>query len=76
MSKVTNRIAELREARDWHRTVVAAACNVGEKTVYRWETGESKIPSDLIPVLAALFDVSERHIMGWDREPTPTAKAA
>jgi transcriptional regulator with XRE-family HTH domain len=75
MSKVDNRLAELREQRDWHRTVVAASCNVGEKTVYRWETGESQVPSNLIPALADLFDVSPEHLMGWDHEPA-TSKAA
>ena len=68
MSEVTNRIAELRETRGWHRTVVAAACNVGEKTVYRWETGESKVPSDLIPRLADLFEVTPEFLMAWDGE--------
>jgi transcriptional regulator with XRE-family HTH domain len=75
-SNAGNRLAELRQARDWRRSVVAAEFNLSEKTIYRWESGEQPIPSDVIPTLAALFDVSEVHLMGWDREPTPTSKAA
>lgn len=68
MSAQGNRLAELREARDWHRTKVAACFeNVREKTVYRWEVGEVPIPSDFIPVLAELFEVTPEYLMGWDR---------
>jgi transcriptional regulator with XRE-family HTH domain len=67
MSAAANRLAALREARKWHRTKVAAEFNVAEKTVYRWEVGDTSIPSDFIPHLASMFDVSEAHLMGWDR---------
>jgi transcriptional regulator with XRE-family HTH domain len=77
MSGNGNRLAELREARGWHRTKIAAAFeNVREKTVYRWEAGEVAIPSDAIPVLAAMFEVAPEYLMGWDREPAATGKAA
>lgn len=78
MSKpeAANRIAELREARAWHRTVVAAQFNVGERTIHRWENGESAVPSDLIPRLAALFDVSPEFLMGWDRTPLDSGSKA
>jgi transcriptional regulator with XRE-family HTH domain len=76
MSGTGNRLAELREAREWHRSKVGAQFNVGDRTVYRWETGETPIPSELIPDLAALFEVSAEHLMGWDREPAETGKAA
>ncbi len=72
----TNRLAELREARAWNQTVVAAECNVGERTVRRWETGETAIPSEQIPRLAALFDVTPEYLMGWDRVPAGTGEAA
>jgi transcriptional regulator with XRE-family HTH domain len=75
MSESQNRLAELREAREWHRSKVAGAFNVGERTVQRWENGETPVPSDLIPALAKLFGVSTDHLMGWDREPV-TGKAA
>jgi transcriptional regulator with XRE-family HTH domain len=73
MSTTANRLAELRESRDWHRTKVAAAFNVGEKTVYRWEVGETAIPSDFIPDLANLLEVTPDHLMGWDRAETEAA---
>jgi transcriptional regulator with XRE-family HTH domain len=71
-----NRLAELRQARDWHRTVIAAEFNLSEKTISRWESGEVAIPSDCIPRLADLFDVSPEHLMGWDREPVTQGEVA
>lgn len=73
MTKSVNRIQELREARSWHRTVIGAAFNVGERTVRRWESGEIAVPSDLIPGLADLFGVTPEYLMGWDRQPIETA---
>ncbi len=77
MSTVGNRLAELREAKDWRRTVIAAEFNLSEKTVYRWETGESAIPSDFIPQLAEMLGTTRDHLMGWDQEPaSASGKAA
>jgi transcriptional regulator with XRE-family HTH domain len=74
-AKAENRLAELREARDWRRSVVAAEFNLSEKTISRWESGEQPIPSDVIPRLADLFDVTPEHLMGWDRESSTKAAA-
>lgn len=76
MTKSVNRIQELREARDWHLTVVGAEFNVSERTVRRWESGEVPVPVDFVPRLAALFDVTPEHLMGWDRIPASSGKAA
>jgi transcriptional regulator with XRE-family HTH domain len=73
MSTTGNRLAELRGERNWHRSKVAGAFNVGERTVYRWETGETPIPSDLIPALSALFEVTPEYLMGWDRNDSKAA---
>jgi transcriptional regulator with XRE-family HTH domain len=68
-----NRLRDLRKARKWSLAKVAAAFdNVTEKTVYRWETEETSIPSDFIPTLSALFEVDHAELMGWDRQPTST----
>lgn len=77
MSTSGNRLAELREARAWHRTKIAAAFDgISEKTVYRWETGETAIPSDFIPVLAEVLEVSPAHLMGWDHADSPATPEA
>jgi transcriptional regulator with XRE-family HTH domain len=73
MTASANRLAELREARGLRRSVVAAQFEVGERTVYRWETGATPVPSSLIPHLAEFFNVSPEYLMGWDRD---DAKAA
>lgn len=77
MSLIPNRLAALREAKDWHRSKVGATFNVGDRTIARWENGETPIPSDSIPLLAEMFDVTPEYLMGWDRESaSTTAKAA
>jgi transcriptional regulator with XRE-family HTH domain len=68
MTKFVNRISVLREARGWHRTVIAAEFNIGERTVRRWENGEVEIPSTVIPRLADMFDVTPEYLMAWDRQ--------
>ena len=68
MTDSVNRISVLRKQRGWHRTVIAAEFNIGERTVQRWEAGETPVPSTVIPALAALLDVTPEYLMGWDRE--------
>jgi repressor LexA len=76
MSKLINRLAELREAKGWTQTFVAAERGVSERTVSRWETGVTPIPSDQVPALAEMFEVTPEWLMGWDRIPaTPKAAA-
>jgi DNA-binding transcriptional regulator YiaG len=72
MTNSVNRIQELREARGWHRSVVAAKFNVGERTIRRWEDEATAVPSTAIPVLADIFETSPEYLMGWDRDSTPT----
>ena len=69
MTKSVNRVQGLRESRNWHRTVIAAPFNASERTVRRWENGEVDVPSDVIPQLAQMFDVSPECLMGWDPVP-------
>jgi transcriptional regulator with XRE-family HTH domain len=72
MSSTSNRLAELREAREWHRSRIGAMFNVGDRTVARWENGESPIPSTAIPQLAELFEVTPEFLMAWDHEGAKT----
>lgn len=47
------------------RTQVAAELGVSERTVYRWETGETSVPDDQKLALSELFGVSVPWLMGW-----------
>jgi len=76
MTDFVNRIESLRKAKGWHRTVIAAEFNVGERTVMRWEAGTTSVPSDYIPRLAEMFDVSPAQLMGWDRSDSPAPQKA
>jgi transcriptional regulator with XRE-family HTH domain len=65
----TNRIASLRAASGLTRSDVAARLGLkSERTVYRWETGESGVPDASKLELAAMFGVSVAWLMGWEGE--------
>jgi transcriptional regulator with XRE-family HTH domain len=65
----TNRIASLRAASGMSRTQVAARLGLkSERTVYRWETGESGIPDGMKFELAKLFGCSVPWLMAWEDE--------
>ena len=40
---------------------------ISERTIRRWENGETPIPVDRLPELAVIFGCSIEHLMGWDR---------
>jgi DNA-binding transcriptional regulator YiaG len=64
-----NRVSQLRATSDLTRSDVAARLGLkSERTVYRWESGESQIPDATKLVLADMFGVTVAHLMGWDRE--------
>lgn len=72
-----NRIEALREEAGVSRVELAVLCGMGEATIRRWERGETSIPDEAKLVIANRFGVSPEHLMGWDRESTPTpVKAA
>lgn len=65
-----NRVAELRQAQvpPMSPTGLADRLGVRERTVYRWERGESGIPDEKKLALAELFGVSVLWLMGWEEE--------
>jgi transcriptional regulator with XRE-family HTH domain len=65
----TNRIASLRAASNLSRSDIAARLGLkSERTVYRWETGESSIPDAMKFQLAEMLGVSVAWMMGWEGE--------
>lgn len=73
----TNRIREAREAAGISRAELAAKISstyggrkgepVSERTVYRWEIGETQIPEKQWARLAEVLRVSASHLLGLDR---------
>lgn len=61
-----NRLTALREAADLLPVDVASRLRVTERTVYRWERGESAIPDRHKLALAELFGVSVAWLMRWE----------
>lgn len=72
----SNRLAELRRSCEMSIAELAVLCDVGHRTIERWERGETGIPDEQKRVLCLHFSVSIEHLMGWDREPSETGKAA
>jgi transcriptional regulator with XRE-family HTH domain len=65
----TNRLSQLRTASGLSRTDVAARLGLKtERTVYRWETGESGIPDATKLELARMFGVSVAWLMNWPED--------
>jgi transcriptional regulator with XRE-family HTH domain len=63
-----NRIAQLRGASGLSRQDVATRLGVSERTVYRWETGESSVPDVTKLELAGMFGVSVAWLLGWESD--------
>jgi transcriptional regulator with XRE-family HTH domain len=67
MSPATpNRLARLREIQGLSRTDIGSRLGVSERTVYRWERGETPIPDDHKLELADLFGTSVVWLMQWE----------
>jgi transcriptional regulator with XRE-family HTH domain len=65
----SNRLSELRAEHNLSRPDVAAKLGLkSERTVRRWETGESGIPDASKLKLAEMFGVSVSGLMGWDED--------
>jgi transcriptional regulator with XRE-family HTH domain len=71
-----NRLTDLREEAEMSPAALADLVGVGETQVRRWEKGDALIPTKHLAVITARFDVSADHLLGLDREPATTAKAA
>lgn len=77
MSDEPNRITKLRTASGLSRPGVADRLGVTERTVYRWENGETAIPDHHKRALALLFGgVTIEHLMGWEDQSSSTGVAA
>lgn len=64
-----NRLKELRQEKKLSQKELADYLGVNEKTISRWENGESTIKSDKAKALADHFGVSVGYLLGYsDKE--------
>lgn len=61
-----NRLKPLREGLGWDRERLGAYLGVSERTIYRYEAGETRISDADKARLCDLFGVSLDHLMGFD----------
>ncbi len=63
-----NRLKELRKEKKLSQKEIAEFLEINEKTVSRWENGESTIKSDKAQALADYFGVSVGYLLGYSDE--------
>jgi transcriptional regulator with XRE-family HTH domain len=69
----SNRLTILRQANKWSQRELAQRLapkpngqHLHERTICRWEAGESQIPDERKAELADVFGVSVAWLMGWE----------
>lgn len=60
-----NKLKELRKAKKISQNTLASFLGVNEKTISRWENGESQINSKKVEKLADYFGVSVAYLLGY-----------
>ena len=63
-----NRLKELRKDKKISQTTLAKLLNVNEKTISRWENGESNIKPEKAQQLADFFGVSVGYLLGYSEK--------
>lgn len=77
-----NRLKEIREEQQVERLDIrnhlrAIGLPVSEDTVYRWDENRGgPIPTKYIQPLACFLEADPAYLMGWDRQPIESGKAA
>lgn len=64
-----NRLRELRQREGSSQSKIAKLLKINEKTVSRWEKGESQIKPDKAQALADHFKVSVGYLLGYRENP-------
>lgn len=64
-----NRLKELRKEKKLSQKELADYLGINEKTISRWENGESTIKSDKAQKLADFFGVNIGYLLGNDEKP-------
>lgn len=64
-----NRLKEIRQEKKLSQKELADYLGINEKTISRWENGESTIKSDKAQALAEHFGVSVGYLLGYETNP-------
>ena len=64
-----NRLRGLRKGKDLNQTQVAAVLRISQRGYSKYETGENKIPPEVLLRLADLYGVSVDYLLGRDETP-------
>ncbi|NQP27536.1 helix-turn-helix transcriptional regulator [Streptococcus suis] len=64
-----NRLKELRQEKKLSQKELADYLGINEKTISRWENGESTIKSDKAQALADHFGVNTAYLLGYSDSP-------
>ena len=64
-----NRLKELRKEKKLSQKEIAKEMSISEKTLSRWENGESQIKPEKAQQLADYFGVSVGYLLGYDEVP-------
>ncbi|HEM4813137.1 TPA: helix-turn-helix transcriptional regulator, partial [Streptococcus suis] len=70
-----NRLKELRQEKKLSQKELADYLGINEKTISRWENGESTIKSDKAQALADHFGVPVGYLLGYDVKLSDAKKA-
>ena len=64
-----NRLRGLRKGKDLNQTQVAAVLRISQRGYSKYETGENKIPPEVLLRLADFYGVSVDYLLGRDETP-------
>ena len=65
-----NRLKELRQEKKLSQKEIAKEMSISEKTLSRWENGESQIKPEKAQQLAKYFGVSVGYLLGYEEAKT------
>ena len=64
-----NRLRGLRKGKDLNQTQIAAVLRISQRGYSKYETGENKIPPEVLLRLADFYGVSVDYLLGRDEPP-------
>ena len=66
-----DRLKHLREGKNYTHQELANLLGVGYAQIYRFEAGKADPGSDVLALMASMFNVSTDYLLGIDDDPSP-----
>ena len=66
-----NRVRDVRIDKDYSQKLVAARINIAQNTLSQYETGERRIPGDVLAQLAVVYETSVDYLLDLTDDPNP-----